>query len=368
MTVRTTDRAQNPQTRRRLRAQSELRCRQSLLRLICVTSMLRTAVTRVAPLAGSAAWWITPLCTLPGLMLYLAFSLMMRATGTQSLPALAGKVTGKAGEIITRCLAALLLLSEALVCAAMLTRMFTEGFGVEGTRLTITLLALVPMLLCLDATGLSRAVFLLRRMMLVVLAITALNWAEAGQGRGFFPVQGDGSQTAAAALRIGFSMGWPPCLLLFDEPAASSGGARWKDAFWPLLLCWAVTALFIQAVPNDLLHARSGLVKALLSMTAYLHAPVRMAMYILLMTSLFLTAAGTITLASEQTNRCLRKGWGRSACVLTILVFAIQLSNAGVLTDGFGTALSLRLWPLTVCAAALLIASFIHVLRGKEDS
>lgn len=365
--MRTIERGRTPQERRRLREASDRRCRQSLIRLVCVTSMLRTAVTRVIPLAGSAGWWVVPLCSIPGLALYLSFALILRATGTQTIPSCAEKLIGRTGQVFAIGLAAFLLLTEALVCAGMLTRIFTEGFGVEGTRLSITVIAMAPMLVCLDEAGLSRAVCLLQGLMVVTLALAALNWLEAGRGRGFFPLLGDESASVSASFRIGFSLAWPLCLLLYADPIESAERLRWKEAVTPLLICLGIIALFVQAVPNDLLRARSTVVSALLTMTAYLHAPVRMAMYILLMTSLFLSVAGTVTMASSHFACCCRKPWPRLACFLTAAVFIVQLSDAGVLTDSFARVLSMRLWPLTLFAAVLLAAASVRILRGKGD-
>ena len=47
------------------RLDGERRAQQSLLHLLCAVSIWRTAMTRILPLCGAAAWWVTLLCLLP---------------------------------------------------------------------------------------------------------------------------------------------------------------------------------------------------------------------------------------------------------------------------------------------------------------
>ena len=61
-------------------------------------SILRTAVTRLLPLCGAAAWWMTAACLVPGLVCYGLCCLALRLTRTQSLPECARQLLGRAGE------------------------------------------------------------------------------------------------------------------------------------------------------------------------------------------------------------------------------------------------------------------------------
>ena len=46
------------------RLDGERRAQQSLLHLLCAVSIWRTAMTRILPLCGAAAWWVTLICLL----------------------------------------------------------------------------------------------------------------------------------------------------------------------------------------------------------------------------------------------------------------------------------------------------------------
>ena len=62
------------------RMAGENRARVMLLRILCAVSVWRTAMTRVLPLCGGSAWWVTLICLLPGL----GVTLLLRLTYARS--------------------------------------------------------------------------------------------------------------------------------------------------------------------------------------------------------------------------------------------------------------------------------------------
>ena len=57
----------------------------ALIGLLSAVSMTRIGLTQLLPLCGSAAWWLSAACMLPGLCVYGAFRLLLRRTHTRTL-------------------------------------------------------------------------------------------------------------------------------------------------------------------------------------------------------------------------------------------------------------------------------------------
>ena len=50
------------------RRDGERRAQVTLIRILCAVSIWRTAMTRLLPLCGGAAWWVTLVCLMPGFL------------------------------------------------------------------------------------------------------------------------------------------------------------------------------------------------------------------------------------------------------------------------------------------------------------
>jgi len=90
--MRTISKVHTPSQRQAMRLQGERRARQSMIRLVAAVSILRTALTDLLPLAGSAGWWVVPVCLLPGLTVYGLLALTMKRTGTAVLADCLGRL------------------------------------------------------------------------------------------------------------------------------------------------------------------------------------------------------------------------------------------------------------------------------------
>ena len=96
--MRTISKVHTPEERLAQRRTAQLCAWRSLWRVAACASILRTAVTRLLPLCGAAAWWMTAACLAPGLVCYGLCCLALRLTRTQSLPECARQLLGRAGE------------------------------------------------------------------------------------------------------------------------------------------------------------------------------------------------------------------------------------------------------------------------------
>lgn len=59
----------------------------ALIGLLSAVSMTRIGLTQLLPLCGSAAWWLSAACMLPGLCVHGALRLLLRYTHTRTLTA-----------------------------------------------------------------------------------------------------------------------------------------------------------------------------------------------------------------------------------------------------------------------------------------
>lgn len=360
--MRTSVNVQTPEERLRLRLMGERRARVSLIRLVAVVSILRTVMTRVLPLAGSAGWWMTPVCLLPGLAVYALLALAMRLTGTAVLADMARAAFGAAGVwALSAVLTALLALDGAASMTTLVT-MFTEGIGTEGTQFTLAVLTGIALLFCLHREGLPRGVFFLRWVMLAALALTAWNWLGMARFDGLFPVLGDGASSLTAAFRAGVSMAWPLTLLLTAEPVRP--GVRFRPAVPVLLLCCAVVLLTCLSLPHELLTAHLDLSGSLLEMTLHLQPAVRTLAICLLMLSLFLTVGGMAHLLTYAAAAPLGRAPGWQPYVAVGLLVATQCLDIRALWTFLGQCGTWLLAPLGGFAALALPVALIRRRRA----
>jgi len=281
-----------------MRLEGERRARLSLIRLVAVVSILRTALTQVLPLAGSASWWLLPVCLLPGLAIYFLLRGCMRRIGVRTLTDAVRAGLSRPGVwLLCAAVTATLLVDGTASMTALIT-LFTEGIGTQGTQLTLALLTSGVLLFCLSREGLPRGIYLLRWLMLVAAAVLAVNGLLYARLDHLFPWMGDGSASVMAALRTGISIGWPVVLLLLAEPVRPEG--RQRGLFLPLLLSVAAVGILCLSRPHELLTNRQDLSGALLQLMDGLQSAVVTLGQCLLMLVLFLTVGAAAHLLTDS--------------------------------------------------------------------
>lgn len=281
-----------------MRLEGERRARLSMIRLVAVVSILRTVLTQVLPIAGSASWWLLPVCLLPGLTVYLLLRGCMRRLGVRTLTDAVRGCLGRPGLwLLCAVVTATLLVDGAASMTALIT-LFTEGIGTQGTQFTLALLTSAVLLFCLSREGLPRGIYLLRWLMLaagIVLGVNQLLYARLDH---LFPWLGDGNASVAAALRMGISIGWPIILLLLAEPVRPEG--RQRGLLLPLLLAVTAVAILCLSHPHELLTYRQDLSGALLQLMSGLQPAVVTLGQCLLMLVLFLTVGAAAYLLTDS--------------------------------------------------------------------
>ncbi len=286
-----------PQQRIQARQLGERQARLSLVQVLCAISILRTALTRIVPAAGGAAWWTALVALLPGLAVFLLAVLAMRLTHTATLMELVRRCLGRTGVwLLSGTLAAALLLDGASTLTALLT-LFTQGLGTRGTQTTLALLTGGALSLCLSREGLARGVVLLRWALLAGAAVVAGAMLPALRADHFFPMQGGGMATVGEALRAGASLSWPLLLLLTLPP----GKAPRLASACPVVL-GVLTALLLicLSLPGSLLGGAATLAESLMLPAKYSPPALRLLTYCLLMLGFFLAVAADVQLGSEM--------------------------------------------------------------------
>ena len=108
----------------------------ALIGLLSAVSMTRIGLTQLLPLCGSAAWWLSAACMLPGLCVYGALRLLLRHTHTRTLTDCARKLLGNFGIILIMLTLTLPLLLDGIASLTALITFFTEGIGARGSQFT----------------------------------------------------------------------------------------------------------------------------------------------------------------------------------------------------------------------------------------
>lgn len=343
-----------------LRTKEERRIRVSLIRLLCAASIARTALTRILPLCGTAAWWTALLCLLPGLatagLLRIVMRLTCAATITEAMRACLGRV---GAALLSAVLGALLLIDSISGLTALIT-LFTEGIGTKGTQFTLALLTAAVLLGCLHREGLARGVHLLRWPMLAALAALAVFALPHARLDHLFPLYGEGTASVRAALTAGAGIAWPLAVLLTVEPAGKNRAASFiLPCVWSVGLLLAI-ALFI---PHEVLAGQMNLAECLLLPTRYAPSALRMLGQCLIMLTLFLAVGAAVQLGTEQ----LCAPWGASAPWLpyaaAVLLTLTQAGNVAALWRLLGRAEPYLPIPLAALAVAGLAAALIRRKR-----
>lgn len=351
-----------PAQRLELRQMAEHRVNISLLRLLAVVSILRTALTRILPLAGSGAWWVFPVCLLPGCAVYLLLLISMALCRVQTVTDCARVCLGPFGAwLISGVLALLTLMDGASSMTALIT-LFTEGIGTRGTQITLALLTAAVLLFCLHREGLPRGVYLLRWPILLCLAVLLVSWALDVQVDRLFPYLGSGRSAVEASLRTGWSLAWPLVLLLTVPPVRP--GFRRVLAPWPVLALPVVVVLLLTlTVPQEVLTLRQDLATCLLLPTRYATQAVRTLAQCILMLAFFLAVASAAHVTTDRVCAPFRHHPSWLPYAVVLLLTALQALDIRMLWQNLGTWESWSLAPLVVLAVLLLPLS---ALRRKR--
>lgn len=286
-----------PEESAALRRRSERRARAALIRLLACTSLLRTALTRIVPVAGCSAWWLTLLCLLPGLAVYGALASLLRRTDTDNLTGLLRRCLGRGGATLLNALLGAAMLLEGLSAMTALITLFTQGIGTRGTQWTLALLTGGVLACCLHREGLARGVYLLRPVLLGAAALLAACALPGLHADGLFPMLGEGLPTAQTVLRTGWSLAWP-LLLLLTLPA-EEGRARLQDACPVVTAVTAALLLLSLTLPHERLTEPAAIAARLLLPARHASNALQMLWQCLLMLTLFLSAGGAARLAAD---------------------------------------------------------------------
>lgn len=310
--MRTTSNVHSPEERAEMRRLGQFRCQRSRWRFIACVTMMRTTLTRVIPLAGSAGWWVALVCMLPGLGLYGLGCWGLKRRGKSCLHA----------SPLLGILTAVALLVDSASSMTALTTLFTEGIGTPGTQFTLALVAAGMLLFALDREGLPRGVFLLRWCFVGVLALVLVGYASHGQIDHLFPVLGGGWSGIRAGAVAGLGMAWP-LLLAFMEPSPAKRGAA--DVLPPMLLCAAAGLCLCLAIPHEMLMSSQSLGDALVQTVSHLSPFARLLCVCLWMGGLFLAMGNGCSLSAGY----LLAPWGRELSWLAgVLVLALAGTQA----------------------------------------
>ena len=307
--MRTTTQVHTPEERLHMRLMGDRRARMQQVQLWCMVSMLRTAMTGVIPLCGSAGWWLAPVCMLPGLVMYGLACLVLRRTGAATLTEAARGTLGRTGAIVLSVLLALLLLTDGAASMTALVTGFTEGIGTEGTQITMAALTLLALLFCLHRDGLAWGIHLMRWPMLALAAGVAAVMLTMARADGFHPVLGPGTGTVMAAIQAGIALGWPLMLLATVEPARPG---RLRPLLPPTLMLCAAALLVCLVNPCEVLTRPAALAERLLLPAMHLPPALRTLTHSLGMLALFLAVATAAQVAAGH----LLSPWGREVAWL----------------------------------------------------
>ena len=346
--MRTTTLVHSPEERLRLRLMGDRCARMHQLQLWCAVSLLRTAITVVLPLCGSAGWWLAPVCLLPGLVMYGLACLTLRRTGAATLTEAARIALGRTGAVILSMLLALLLLTDGAASMTALVTGFTEGIGTEGTQTTMALLTLLAMLFCLHRDGLAWGIHLMRWPMLALAAGAGAAMLTMARADGLHPVLGPGDDALTAAIRAGIAMGWPLTLLATVEPARPG---RLRPLLPPVGILCAAAALVCLVNPCEVLTRPAALAERLLLPALHLLPALRTLTHSLGMLALFLAVATAAQLGAGHVLSL----WGREVVWLPGALAAAIAATQCLPISGLWQGLSALLTWLPAVLALMLI-------------
>lgn len=285
------------QIRLQQRIEAQWRTQTALLRLVCIVSIGRTLLTRILPLCESAAWWMSIVCMVPGITLYGAYIYLMKRRQVTSLQDLGRKCLGQGGAWSVCLVLGILLMFDGTTSMTALVTFFTQGIGAHGTQFMLALVTSGVMLLCLRKEGLSRGVYLLRRVLGVCGILAAVNALLDARWDSLLPVFGESVPVLWQAFAAGWSLAWPMLILL---TCPHPQGMRYGRMVLPVIFSAPVLMLVIcLVIPPEIIMAQQGLAIRLVLPTLFLHPAVRTLVQCLLMMTLFLSVTGCAQLTAR---------------------------------------------------------------------
>ena len=344
------------------RLEGERRAKLTLIRLLCAVSIWRTAMTRVLPLGGAAAWWVTLACLLPGFLTAALMKGIMLLTRTETLPEAVRACLGKAGAGVLSLMLTVMLTAEGVSSITALITLFTEGIGTRGTQLTLAVLTGGVLLFSLHREGLSRAAHFLRWGICAAVVLMAAILLTDAKPDNLFPFYGDGRTSAISALRAGVSLAWPVVLLLTVE-ASSAGRGRLHSGILPAFAAVGALLLLTLLIPHELLVRQTGLAELLLLPTRYAPNALQIVALCLLLLTFFLAIGACAQLATQQ----LSVTWKTSPVWLPYVVLAVMLvTQVADIPTLWALLGHLEPWLLVPLAAVALCCLPIALIRRKR--
>lgn len=354
--ARTITDIRTPEMRRRARQHAEKQQRVILYRMLATAVLLRHACG-IAAAAGSSGWWLTALCTLPGLGMYALMRFALRRAGVQSVPELARKCLGQSALRWVNAVPAAALTIEGAASVTSLTALFTDSLITTVDAWLFALAAAAVLCLCTGRDGLLHGASLLRWVLGALAAAVFGNMLLKAKPNHLFPVGGDGPASWMSMIGAWWGMAWPVVLMLWEEPAEG----RSRRPLLPAVMAVSAVFALCLALPHEVLSdsaqslPRTLAERMLLPGTA-LQPAIRMLLMCLWTAGLALTAliasvrAADLLLPSPPVARWL-------PCALLLLFAALQQLDGDWLHSMVFTADRWLLAPFAVVAAALLIIS-----------
>lgn len=342
------------------RRDGERRAQVTLIRILCAVSIWRTAMTRLLPLCGGAAWWVTLVCLMPGFLVAALLRGTMALTRTTTLNEAARACLGVAGGFLLSLVLAALLLLDGVTSITALITLFTEGLGTRGTQLTLAILTGVVLLFSLHREGLARAAHFLRWGMVAAAMLLAACLLTDARLDSFFPLYGEGDASVLAALKAGGSLAWPVSLLLTLEPPIGQG--RLRSAILPAFAAVAALLVLAATVPHELLIRQEGMAGLLLLPAHYASNALRVLAMCLTMLAFFLSIGASAQLGTAS----LCMPWQRVPAWLPYAVLAgMFLTQAADVSSLWDTLQAIEPWLLTPLAGIAILCLTIALIRRK---
>lgn len=340
------------------RMEGERRALATMIRLLCAVSIWRTAMTRILPLGGTSAWWVTLLCLVPGVFAAAVMRMVMRLTRSATVTEGLRACLGRGGAYLLCGALAVPLLVEAAADVTALITLFTEGAGTRGTQITLALLTGGALIFSLHRDGLARGAYFLRGLLVAGAMVLGGFLLARSKADHLFPIWGVGRTALTPAIGAGWSLAWPVSLLLTIEPACQQG--RLRGAVLPVFAPVGALLIITLAIPHELLIRQSALAQLMLLPAMYLPNALRLLWLCLLMLAFFLVIGASVQLASAQVASVLPRvpGW-LSGALLAVLVL-LQAGEPSVLWRSLAFLEPWLLLPLEALAMVCLPIAFIR--------
>lgn len=343
------------------REKGERQAALSMRQLLCVVFVWRAAMTRILPLCGPSAWWLSLACLLPGILVAVGFRAVMALTGASTVTEAVRAALGPIGVAVFSWILSLLLLVEAASTLTALLKVFTQGVGTRGTQFTLALLTGAVLLFCLHREGLPRAVYLIRWVMIALLVVLAGYAFAHVQLDNLFPLYSEDKETMVSSFRTGLSIAWPVVLML-TVPSDKKRGFQ-GSAVAPLALAMGLLLLTVLMLPQKLFLPETGLADLLLMPIRYMPNVLRIAGLCLLMLSFFLSMAASAQLATIH----LLAPVGCTVAWLPYAVLAgLVVTQAMDIPQLLALLGAVEPWLLLPLAGVLVIALPFAVIRRKK--